>query len=700
MVDMRKLSTSLLLFALGCAPKGGVDSAPQVESEARGETSTPVTETAPVTPPTYTVRVTLDGAPVAGARISQGGHAARWLTDADGLAQVTPSLEIDGDQVLMASHPEARITGIFLPDLDDSAPTELLIELERYSTRDNIEYAFQDPGEPTRNDTTAQCAHCHVTLNTSWFASPHRGSAKNPAVLDLYAGLASAKADAAACAQAGGEWRPARSPGGEGLSADACHLGAGVLPDLNPECEDDGVCDPTQTGLCADCHAPGIDGRLGGRDLLDAKGYAYDYGVHCDVCHKVESVDLTNPAPGVAGALKILRPAEAMDGPTGPWEPLTFGPYDDVINPRMGSVARDHLHDGQLCGGCHELNQAVLVPGEAIDLGRWPEGRLPIHTTYSEWAASPFAPEVSCVACHMPALSEVGNSADLVNLFDIPPGVAGGWVRPPGSVRDHAWVGPRQPESGMLQLAGSLSVSTSVSDEGLDVSVTVTNSGPAHALPTGEPMRAVLLRVEASCDGEPLAPIGGDVVPDWGGAVTIRAAGEDWTRFTEAQVGDVLRVIARDGGFVDYLGWGPFGDGTFSAEEKGWPAERLVGERVVLAVGADGALTLDAPLPAGDAVALIRPSDPAQHALAPGWAFARVLVDAEGAPFAPHHAAVDVRADNRLVAGTSATTSHRFAGGCEAPLVRAWLIHRPFPYALSAERGWAQGDQTMTETWR
>ena len=697
MGEMSRRLPLLLSLALGCAPKEAPDSSAAQET---AETSPPLGETAPTTAPTYTVRVTLDGEPAAGAKLSQGGHAARWLTDAAGLALITPSLDVEGEQVLMASHPEARIGGIYLPDPGDTAPEELLIELSRFLTRDNIEYAFQDPGEPTRNDNTSQCAHCHITLNNAWFESAHRSAAKNPTVLDVYAGLASARADEAACAQAGGEWRAARTPGGEGLSAETCHLGAGVLPDLNPECKDDGLCDPTQTGLCADCHAPGINGRLGGRDLLDATGYAYDFGVHCDVCHKVESVDLSNPNPGVAGALKLLRPAEPLDGPSGPWLPLTFGPYDDVLNPRMGSVARDLFHDGSLCAGCHELRQEVLVPGESVDLSRWPEGRLPIHTTYSEWAASPFAPEVSCGACHMPALGDVGNSADLVNLVDIEPGIAGGWVRPPGSVRDHAWVGPRQPASGMLQLAASLSVVSANSAEGLDVAVTVTNSGPAHALPTGEPMRAVILRVEALCDGSALPAIGGDVVPEWGGAVAVRRAGEDWTTFPEAKVGDVLRVVSRTGAFVDYAGWGPFGDGSFDATQKGILEERLVGESVVLAVTADGLLTLDVPLPEGDAVALIRPSDPDQHALAPGWAFARVLIDKESTPFAPHHAAIDVQSDNRLLPGASATTTHRFAGGCDAPVVRAWLIHRPFPYTLTAERGWASGDQPMTETWR
>ncbi len=48
-----------------------------------------------------------------------------------------------------------------------------------------------------------------------------------------------------------------------------------------------------------------MDGQIGGRDLAEATGVALDYGVHCDVCHRVEAVDLGG-APGVAGRLKLL----------------------------------------------------------------------------------------------------------------------------------------------------------------------------------------------------------------------------------------------------------------------------------------------------------------------------------------------------------------------------------------------------------
>lgn len=650
------------------------------------------------------VQVTLDGAPAAGVVLSQGGNDTRWTTDTAGEAWVELDLGVEGDLFILASHPEARIGGEWLlGDPPDTGQERVSIALTRYATGDNLLYVFQDPGEPTRQDSTNQCAHCHVTLNAAWFASPHRSAAKNPHVQDLYAGAAAALGDEPACTAAGGRWWPGLEPG-TGASVARCYVGVGVLPDLNPTCGSTSACDGQAAafGGCADCHAPGIDGALGGRDLLEATGFAYDYGVHCDVCHKVESVDLQAEA-GVAGRLRILRPTEEEEAPLGPWQPLTFGPYEDVINPRMGSVARDLFHEATLCAGCHELHQPALIPGQALDPARWPAGRLPVHTTYSEWAASAFAPDVICSACHMPPDADVGNSADLGNEFDIPPGAAGGWYRAPGQVREHSWVGPRQPDAGMLALAAALGATSTVADGVLTVQVTVRNTGPGHALPTGEPLRALLLRVQAACEGQALTATGGPVVPDYGGAYAVRTAAEGWAQWPGAQVGQVIRVTRLSGGWVDYSGYGPFGDGTFSPADKGLAEELYVGEATITAVDAAGWVTLDAPLPAGDRAWLgdagwpAAGGEPLAQAGAPGWGFARVLVDADGARMAPHHRAVDVASDNRLLPGAAFTTTHTFASPCAEPEVQASLWWRPLPLALAAERGWDVQDQPVAE---
>ncbi|MFZ5475289.1 MAG: hypothetical protein ACOZNI_00825 [Myxococcota bacterium] len=636
-----------------------------------------------------TVRVTLDGDPVADTLVMQGGGVLRWTTDADGLAAVEVDPAVVGDLYVVAAHADARIDGV---EVEGPTDDVLEIPLVRFDPSDNPDYVFADPGpEEHEGTTTAQCSHCHVTIHHEWYDSPHRQAASNPAVHDVYAGTAATFSTEALCAASGGTWGQGIEPG-TGASVERCLLGEGV------RAQTDGV------GACADCHAPGIDGELGGRDLLEATGIAYDAGVHCDVCHHVESVDMAQE-PGVAGRLHIVRPSEDAENPgVGEWDPLTFGPLADVLNPRMGSVHREHFHEPEICGGCHEQYQEVLVADGAADLSRWPDGRLPIHTTYSEWEAGPMNPAAPCQSCHMPPKPDVGNSADLYNEFEnVLIGVSAGWERAPGEVRAHAWWGPRQRESGMLEAAASVHVEKTVADGVLAARVTVRNVGPGHAIPTGEPMRSLVLRVEATCDGTPLAATGGDAIPDFGGWLDRKDGGEDWSTWPGAEVGDVVRVVRRTGAFHDYAGFGPFGDGTFPAAEKGMPIEEVVGEATVVAVEGD-VVTLDRALPEGDvayrgeAASLPIDGDEALAvAGAPGFAFARVLVGADGARMVPHFVAVDVASDNRLLPQESWTSTHTFAATCADPEVHAVLVHRAYPLDLARERGWALTESVMTE---
>lgn len=664
----------MLLWLLACAGP-----APVVDSTAPGDDSLPVEEDSAPTRRDVRVRVTLDGVPTAGVTVMQGGEPERYTTDAAGEVVVSVDLTGDADIALLAAHPEARTVAELVYDRD-----EVELPLERFDPSDNEAYVFADPGEgEPLGASSSECLHCHLTAHAAWWASPHRTSASNPAVQDVYQGTAVAL-DAAACATVGGTWGAAVEPGTlEGV--ERCFVDVGVSATGGH-------------GACADCHAPGIDGALGGRDLLDAVGTAYDDGVHCDVCHRVESVDLA-AEPGVAGRLRLVRPSEPSTNPAfGAWTPLTFGPWDDVPNPRMGGVARALYHQADHCAGCHEHEQPVWLG--AADPARWPDGRLPVQSTYTEWLDSPQAPDTPCQACHMPPDPTVASGADLYadhNDGKGSVGIATGWERPPGSVRQHAFWGPRQPEGGMLGLAATVDVATAVEGEELVASVTVTNVGPGHALPTGEPMRALLLVVSATCDGAPVPAVGGDVLPAFAGAVEERLAGEDWTRWPAAEVGDVLRVTRWTGAWVDYAGFGPFGDGTFDAAAKGLPGEAMVGEATVVAVDGAGGVTLDRPLPTGDRVRLGRGQ---ALAGAPGWAFARVLVDADGREMVPHFLAVDVTRDNRLLPGAAWTSVHRFAPDCADPEVRATLLHRDRPWALAAQRGWTVTDQGMAEVRR
>ena len=84
------------------------------------------------------VTVTLDGEPVAGVEVAQGGNTSRWLTDSEGRATVYLDLEVDGELFVMALHPEARTKGSYVFEGD----AEAVVVLERFSPVDNEEYEF------------------------------------------------------------------------------------------------------------------------------------------------------------------------------------------------------------------------------------------------------------------------------------------------------------------------------------------------------------------------------------------------------------------------------------------------------------------------------------------------------------------------------------------------------------------------------
>jgi hypothetical protein len=636
------------------------------------------------------ITVTLDGEPEAGMVVSQGGNTSRWETNSDGVAIVDIDPNVLGDLYVMASHPEARIKGGFI-SLDP--PTEeVTIELTRFSAEDNEEYIFKDPGLPRQSRTIDKCGHCHVTVNEHWAESIHRYAGQNTKLYDVYLGRSESLTDAQSCEAQGGSWEELDTPGGGELQ-----FGCVVAP---------GVRDFGTNGACADCHTPGIDGAMGGRDIMEATGLAYDYGVHCDVCHRVESVHPEQPA-GIGGWLGMVRPAEINPLPTfGLWLPLTFGPNHDVANAQMGSVQRDLYHEANYCGGCHQLDQEVLVPDVEIDLSRWPSGRLPIHSTFKEWEAGPMNPAAPCQSCHMPPDPLVSNGADQQYFPVAATGIVGGWIRPHGLTRKHTWIGPRGPGGRMLQLAAALFVEKEVVDGTLQVSVQTKNVGPGHAIPTGEPMRSLVLTVEASCGDEILEMTGGDVIPDFGGAYQVQGSGGDWSLWPGAQPGQIIVVVAESGGFYDYNGFGPFGDGTFSAEEKGMPVQTYAGRSEILSMDGD-TVELDAPLPEGAWAYRVDPFTSPEEGMSatpragsPGFAFARVLSGVGGTRMVPHHLAVDVHSDNRLLPQSSWTSTHQFASPCEEPIVRAVLIHRAFPFGVSQERGWELKESVMVEVVR
>ncbi len=84
---------------------------------------------------------------------------------------------------------------------------------------------------------------------------------------------------------------------------------------------------------------------------------------------------------------------------------------------------------------------------------------------------------------------------------------------------------PGAADRALLQQTAELAVEAGVSGDVLAVTVKVTNTGAGHDIPTDNPLRNLILLVEArGADGQPLALIDGATIPAWGG-VGDRASG-------------------------------------------------------------------------------------------------------------------------------------------------------------------------------
>ncbi|MEQ9319101.1 MAG: carboxypeptidase-like regulatory domain-containing protein, partial [Polyangiaceae bacterium] len=530
-------------------------------------------------PPSFEVSgvvVDEDGAPIPDAFVLQGGksHEPPLSTGSDGSFTITLTYPGFGIPGVVAAKEGYRAAGEEFPFDAPDGPVTLV--LDQVEDQDNAGYEWLDPGEGF-DPTTAFCGHCHEVFAAEWSVSGHSRAAENGKLQNFYAGT-SDHADAASCASAGGEWQQGLTPGNPSAPMMKCYLGGGVLGALNGSCGGPAQlrCDdpalptadePTDFGACADCHAPGIDGVAGGRNLHDATGFGFEDGVFCDVCHKVSDIDLSL-APGVGGRLILRRPTEPSQAITSDWKPLYFGPLLDVPNAFMGAAYQPDFKEALFCAGCHQQKQAALVPGDALDPARWPDG-LDVHSTYEEWLAGPYAASgTPCQFCHMPAHHDMNNTIG-TSSPEIA-SITAGYPRPPEDIRSHRFLGPLdtyEDAPRLIDTALFTSVALSLQGGEVEATVNLSNIGCGHALPTGEPMRALVVRVTAEGTGCGARPAtGGDTIWDAGGARRRGVFGADvsggGTSLTwpgsGAGTGMVVRAVRPTGTFDDYVGIGFF----------------------------------------------------------------------------------------------------------------------------------------------
>jgi hypothetical protein len=200
--------------------------------------------------------------------------------------------------------------------------------------------------------------------------------------------------------------------------------------------------------VCLGCHSP-VGVLIGDLDLIKKVSWE---GVTCDYCHSIREVITTGENPKARVVFSLVK--------SGPWK--------DAVSTAHGTAYSSVHTTSKICLPCHEYRNSL---------------GFPVLTTYSEWEKGGYAKAgQGCQSCHMS--SAKGNVVDprvtrttatTINLHEMPGG--------------HS----------IQQLNKALRATLTTSHQGgeVRVSVNVTNRGAGHYVPTGSPLRQLILEVRA-----------------------------------------------------------------------------------------------------------------------------------------------------------------------------------------------------------
>ena len=197
--------------------------------------------------------------------------------------------------------------------------------------------------------------------------------------------------------------------------------------------------------------------------------------------------------PGVLSS-DVRRSFENEDGEI---VALFFGPFDDP-NVDEGDTCLPLIQESAFCAPCH-----FGVFWDTV-----------IYNSYGEWLHSPYSDPLTgatCQECHMPAPTLI----DGIAMTNVAPG-RGGIERDPNTLRSHAQLGASDVK--FLQNAVTMEVQAISSADRVTVDVAITNDRTGHHVPTGSPLRHLILLVEAVDDsGASLVLQDGPELPTWCG---------------------------------------------------------------------------------------------------------------------------------------------------------------------------------------
>ena len=197
---------------------------------------------------------------------------------------------------------------------------------------------------------------------------------------------------------------------------------------------------------CLACHAPLA---ILSRDT-DLRLKASWEGVTCNYCHSVRDVSMANGNPRAAVELSAVK----------------RGPLRDARAPTHGTMFSAVHTSSLVCAPCHEHKNSL---GFAV------------LTTYSEWSASRYAKEEkTCQSCHM---YKVGG--DVVDPKILKSSEA--------KVNLHQMPGSHSLEQ--LNKTVRANLSATREKDRLKVTIEVTNREAGHYVPTGSPLRQLVLEL-------------------------------------------------------------------------------------------------------------------------------------------------------------------------------------------------------------
>jgi hypothetical protein len=204
---------------------------------------------------------------------------------------------------------------------------------------------------------------------------------------------------------------------------------------------------PDARRVCLECHSP-VAVKTG--DFRLRRKVSWE-GVTCDYCHSVQEVSFSgrNPKPKVEFSL------------------IKSGPLKDVVSSAHGTAYSAVHTSSEICAPCHEYRNAL---------------GFPVLTTYSEWKNSRFGKEGrNCQSCHMYKVAGevVDPRIQQTNL---------------AKINLHQMPGSHSIEQ--LNRTIKAQLTTERHGDTLNVIVDLANMAAGHYVPTGSPMRQIILDVK------------------------------------------------------------------------------------------------------------------------------------------------------------------------------------------------------------